>query len=208
MSGRRAAPPAPRGNIARGVFLLARGKAEGLGQFAPTRQAFLASLAPMLAFPLVGFLLVLLASATPSTPAGAGAIGPLEGFTDLIGTLCAVLAPPVLSFELARRWQREALWLRYATALDWVQWVIPVLISVLLIGVYPLLAATLSARVALGLVGLAIVGYALWLHWFVARHGLMLSPGRAALLVFLVNLGTALLAFGPRLLALGSGHSG
>jgi len=37
---------------------------------------------------------------------------------------------------------------------------------------------------------------------------LMLSPGRAALLVFLVNLGTALLAFGPRLLALGSGHSG
>jgi len=195
MSGRRAAPPAPRGNIARGVFLLARGKAEGLGQFPPTRQAFLASLAPM-------------GSAVPSTPAGAGAIGPLEGFTDLIGTLCAVLAPPVLSFELARRWQREALWLRYATALDWVQWVIPVLISVLLIGVYPLLAATLSARVALGLVGLAIVGYALWLHWFVARHGLMLSPGRAALLVFLVNLGTALLAFGPRLLALGSGHSG
>lgn len=211
MSGHRLNPfrgPARAGNIARGVFLLARGKAEGLREFAPTPQAFLSSLAPMLALPVVGYLLVLLHDAAPEPHAAGGAIGRLAGLGDLLSTLCAVLGPPVLSFELARRWKREALWLRYATALDWTQWAIPALISVLLIGVYPLLAAALPAQLAVGLMALAIGGYALWLHWFVARHGLALSGGRAALLVVLVNLGTALLAFGPRLLVLGRGHIG
>ncbi len=49
---------------------------------------------------------------------------------------------------------------------------------------------------------LGLGGYALWLHWFLARHGLALSRFRAALLVVVVNLGTALLVLAPRLLAL------
>jgi len=45
-----------------------------------------------------------------------------------------------------------------------------------------------------------VVGYALWLHWFLARHGLALSRLRAALLVAGVNLGTGMLVMLPRLL--------
>jgi hypothetical protein len=40
--------------------------------------------------------------------------------------------------------------------------------------------------------------YGLWLHWFIARHGLDLSSWRAALLVVAVNMGTVLLVLGPR----------
>ncbi|MDE2582985.1 MAG: hypothetical protein KGL52_15230 [Rhodospirillales bacterium] len=184
------------GNIAIGVLLLARGRAEGLEQFGYTPQAFLSSLAPLVAFPLVGYLLVAVGGGSPQ---GGGQLGALA---DLLATLCALLAPPVLSFELAARWRRQALWLRYATALNWTQWAVPLLASALLLLAYPLLAAALSARVALGIVGLAIAFYALWLHWFIARHGLSLSPGRAAVLVLIVNLVTGVLVLGPRLLAL------
>jgi hypothetical protein len=43
--------------------------------------------------------------------------------------------------------------------------------------------------------------YGLWLHWFLARNALGLSAFRAVGLVFLVNLGTAVVVLGPRLLA-------
>jgi hypothetical protein len=46
-----------------------------------------------------------------------------------------------------------------------------------------------------------VSGYALWLNWFLARHGLALGGGRAALLVAGVTLGNALLVFGPGVLA-------
>jgi hypothetical protein len=53
------------------------------------------------------------------------------------------------------------------------------------------------------LFAICLGGYALWLHWFLARHGLALSGRRAALLVLGVNLGTALMVFGPRFLTAG-----
>ncbi|MGC8477614.1 MAG: hypothetical protein ACP5NP_14795, partial [Acetobacteraceae bacterium] len=115
-------PRRKTGNIARGVALLAVGRAEGLEQFAGTPQALLSSLAPLLAFPLVGFLLSAI-----GRPAGT-----LPALADLLGAICAALAPPVLSWEFARRWQRTELWLRYATALNWCQWVVPLLAAVLL----------------------------------------------------------------------------
>lgn len=186
MSGRRP------GNIVRGVALLARGKAEGLDQFASTPQAFLSSLAPLVAFPLVGFLLSVI-----GRPASA-----LSALADLLGALCAALAPPVLSWEFARRWECTDRWLRYATALDWCQWVVPLLAALLLTLAYPVLASGLPGRAAIGVVGLVIVAYALWLHWFIARRGLGLSAGRAVILVLVVNLGTGILAIGPRLLSL------
>jgi hypothetical protein len=57
------------------------------------------------------------------------------------------------------------------------------------------------------LVVAGLAGYGLWLHWFVARHGLGLGAGRAALLVVGVNLGTIVLVLGPRLLVLAFGGS-
>ena len=43
---------------------------------------------------------------------------------------------------------------------------------------------------------LGVAAYSLWLHWFVARHGLALSRWRSAVLVVLVNGGTLVLAVG------------
>jgi hypothetical protein len=190
--GRRPAP----GSVVIGVVRLARGRADGMRQFGTTRDAFLASLAPLVAFPLVGGVLMLLA--------GAG----LEALTDLLATLCALLGPPVLSFQVARLWGREAAWLRFATAFNWCQWVIPVLGSVLLLVLGVLVGLGLPPSLARGGVLLGIVAYGLWLHWFVARQGLGLSGLRAAVMVVGVNLGTVVLVLGPRLLALAAGEVG
>ncbi len=131
MPDRRRGPR--RGNIVLGMLLLARGKAEGFDQFGYTLQAFLSSLAPLIAVPVVGYLLL---AAHGGEPARAG--GELGALSDLLATICALLAPAVLSYELAKLWRRQALWLRFATALNWSQWVIPVLASVLLLVGYPL----------------------------------------------------------------------
>jgi hypothetical protein len=174
----------------RGIVRVARGRADGIDQFSGTGQGFLASLAPLVAFPLVGtFLLLLNGNGAPA-------------LTDLLATVAVLLAPPVLSFELARLWGRQARWLRFATAFNWCQWLLPVLASVLLVALGTLLQAGLPERAATVALVLGLGGYALWLHWFLARHGLALSWIRAALLVAGVNLGTALLVLVPRLLAL------
>jgi hypothetical protein len=192
MSGRARGPGASPGSIVLGVARLARGRADGLSQFGATRESFLASLAPLVAFPLVGGMLMLL---------GGGGIGAL---LDLAATLCALVAPPVLSFELARWWQREAAWLRFATAFNWCQWAIPVLGSLLLLIAGLLASIGLPRHAAGGIALLGLVSYVLWLHWFLARHGLGVSRLRAAVLVLGVNLGTVIIVVGPRILALAS----
>jgi len=183
------APPQPP-NVLRGIVRIARGRPDGLEQFAGRIQGFLASLAPLLAFPLVGTLLLLLN--------GGGALA----IADLFATVAVVLAPPVLSWEFARLWHREGHWLRFATAFNWCQWLLPALASLLLLSAGALLDAGMPQHTATGLVVFGLAGYGLWLHWFLARHGLALSRLRAALLVAGVNLGTAALVLGPRLLAL------
>ena len=109
----------------------------------------------------------------------------------------------MLSYEPARWWKRTDQWLRFATALNWCQWAIPVLASVLLIVAYPMLAGAMSAQFAGGVVIAVLACYALWLHWFLARHALMISAIRAVLLVVVVNLGTLLLVLGPSMLLAG-----
>jgi hypothetical protein len=187
MSGRARGPT---GSIVVGVMRLARGRADGFSQFGATRESFLASLAPLIAFPLVGGVLMLV---------GGGGTGALS---DLLATLCALIAPPVLSYEIARLWHREAAWLRFATAFNWCQWAIPVLGSMLLLALGMLVALGLPRNAARVLALLGLVGYGLWLHWFVARHGLGLSRFRAAVLVVGINLVTIIIVVGPRFLAL------
>ena len=88
-----------------------------------------------------------------------------------------------------------------------VQWAIPVLSVGLVVLAGMLVAIGVPTDAALVIVVIGLGGYALWLHWFLARHGLGLSPGRAAMLVVGVNLATILLVLGPRLLLLGFGGS-
>ena len=193
MSGPARAPRS--GSVVLGVLRVARGRADGFAQFGATRKSFLASLAPLIAFPLVGCALMLM---------GGGGVSALS---DLFATVCALVAPPVLSFEIARLWRRDAAWLRFATAFNWCQWAIPVLGSALLLTLGMLVAAGLPRTVARGIALLGLVGYGLWLHWFIARHGLGVSRFRAALLVLGVNLATVLIVIGPRFLALATGEA-
>lgn len=171
----------------RGVLLLARGRKEGLLLFRATPEGFLASLAPLLSVPLAGAGLLLL---------GGGAVPALAL---LLIALTAQLAPPVLSHALARAWGREAGWLRYATAYNWCQWAVLALMLGLMAVLGALTGAPPPAVAATPLFSFATGGYALWLHWLVARHGLGLGGGRAALLVLLVSLGAMALVIGPAL---------
>jgi hypothetical protein len=196
MSGHTRGQRPRSGSIVLGVVRLARGRADGFQQFAATREAFLASLAPMVAFPLVGGTLMVLGG------------GGLAALSDLLATICALVAPPVLSFEIARLWGRQQSWLRFATAFNWCQWAIPVLGSALLLFLGMLIVLGLPRSLARALVVLGLVSYGLWLHWFLARHGLGLSRLRALLLVLGVNFVTVLIVMGPRILDLGAGGPG
>jgi hypothetical protein len=174
--------------ILRGLFLMARGAKSGIKEFDNTMDAFTASLAPLIAFPLVG--------------AGVSALGgqwqlALTGF---LSHLCAVLALPLITHEFARRTGREALWLRTATALDWSFWLlVPLLFVAAVAGAIlvqfglPLVNAEYAA---FGLMG----GYLFWYHWFIVRTGLVLGRGQAAFLVAVTGIVIALFTAGPFLL--------
>lgn len=185
MSGDRPAGPAQR-SLVRGIWRLARLDRTGFADFAATPQAFLSSLAPLLAFPLVGGLLMLLR--------GMG----LVAVTDLLATLVLVLAPAVISEALARRWGREAAWLRMAVAFNWTQWAVPVVAMLLLLVAGMLRVAGFSDAMAVTAWVFGLAAYAVALHWFLARQGLGVTRGQAVVFVLAVNLGTAVLVFVPR----------
>jgi hypothetical protein len=181
---------APRPSVLRGIVRLAQFRADGFAEFTPSRAAFLNSLAPLIAFPLVGAGLML---------AGGGGVAALS---DLLATAVALLGPPVISFALAAAWGRESAWLRYAVAFNWCQWTLPVVAVLLLMALGMLMRVTgIGQSVGAVVFLLGLLGYGLGLHWFLARRGLGLSGGRAAAFVVAVNLGTGLLVLGPRMLA-------
>jgi hypothetical protein len=179
------------GNPLAGLLLVGRGRREGIALFGGSANAYLASLAPLIAFPLVGSFLLLISG------------GGLAAVTDFLEVICALLGPAVFSHVLARHWKREAEWLRFATAFNWCQWLMPVVLLILLVVLGVALQAGLprDAAGAVALGGLAL--YALWLHWFLARHGLALSTWRAVAMVAWVNVGTLVLLLAPRLVLMG-----
>jgi hypothetical protein len=181
MSGQRAA------GVLLGITRLARFDRRGFAAFPENREAFLSSLAPLLAFALVGAGLTLLHSEA------------MDAVGELAATICAMLAPAVLSHFFARAWQREQRWLTYATAFNWCQWAIPITAGALVLVAAVLSAAGVPGHVAAaGAIG-GVLAYALMLHWFLARYGLALSGWRATSIVIATNLGTALLVLLPRL---------
>ncbi|HKM64074.1 MAG TPA: hypothetical protein VJY39_16455 [Acidisphaera sp.] len=183
-------PPAVR--ILRAMALCARGRAEGIAMFGDTPAAFLASLAPLIAFPLVATL-------TSITAHGGGA----QSLSDLVVFLQAfdaLLALPVVSHALARWWGREEAWLRYATAANWCHWLLEVAFMVAIFAAAVLAAFGLPGNLLLGPFLLAAAAYSLWLQFFLARRGLGLRRGRAWLLVIVGNVIAAMLIAGPALL--------
>jgi hypothetical protein len=177
-----------RKSIIVGIVRVACGRIDGIALFGSSTQAFLASLAPLVAFPLVGAVLAAFSE------------GPQRALTGLAMTLCALLTPAVVSYELAKVWKRGEAWLRFATAFNWCEWILPVLACLIMVPLSVAISMGLSEDAA-SLMLLGSLGtYGLWLHWFLARNALALSRSRAVALVVLVNLGTALAVMGPHLL--------
>ncbi len=171
-------PANARRNVALGILLLARGRPAGFDQFGNTSQVLLASLAPLVAFPLVATVLLLLND------------GNLGAMSDFFKFLCTLVTPLVVSFEVARRWGREAAWLHYATAFCWCQWAVPLAVVALLMALAPAMWLGLPGEAAGVGFWLGVVAYVLWLQWFLARRGLDLSALRAAGLVGMVTAAT------------------
>jgi hypothetical protein len=174
----------PKTSVIAGLTKLAQGDATGILHFGHTPRAFLLSLVPMIALPLtIGFATIL-----------SGAV--VQALEDLTASLCVLLLPPFISHTLAKVWKREEPWLRFAIAFNWCQFAL----SVLCIGALLTLGVVLGtagasansdmAMAVVALMCLGIVGYGLWLHWFVARCGLAVSGGRAALVVLATYAGT------------------
>jgi hypothetical protein len=175
--------------VLRGMGLIARGRAAGLNCFRDTPQAFLYGLTPGLG--------ILVASIVEGVAEGNGA----HAMADIPGTLCVLLAPSVLSYEVARLWGREAFWNRYIVAFNWCQWLLPVIAFVLLVCLGLAHFVGVDPQTGLPVLVISLAGYALWLNWFIARHGLALSGWRAAGLVATVNAGTMAIVFGPTFIA-------
>jgi hypothetical protein len=178
-------------SIARGIIRIARFRSAGLAEFEASRQGFLNSLAPLLAFPLVGAVLEVLQGQVT------------VALADLCASVVAVLVPLVISEALATRWGVGDAWLRYAVASNWSQWAMPLALAALISSLWLLDQMGLktnSSMVAGGAVG--VVCYGVALHYFLARAGLGLSRWKAGGLVALCDVVTVIVVLGPRLLAL------
>ena len=174
--------------ILRGMILIARGRAEGMNCFRDTPHAVLYSLTPGIG--------VLIAAVLQGLFGKEGAAALVE----IPGTLCVLLAPSVLSFELARFWGRDGFWNRYIVAFNWCQWVLPVAGMILVLVLAIARTAGVGGGTGFAVIFVCLAGYALWMNWFIARHGLALSKGRAAGFVAAVNLGTMAIVVVPSFL--------
>jgi hypothetical protein len=183
-------PPAVR--VLRAIVLCARGRPEGIAMFGSTPPAFLASLAPLIAFPLVATL--------TSLTSHRGSAEMLSDVAVFLQAFDALLALPVVSHALARHWGREEAWLRYATAANWCHWLLEAAFILAIFAAALLAAVGLPGNVLLGPLLLAAAVYSLWLQFFLARRGLGVRRGQAWVLVILGNVVAAALIAGPALL--------
>ena len=186
---RGAKPDGPNGRVALGLLLIGTGRAAGFAQFGANADAFLASLAPLLA------ILIVLGGVI------AWSGHPWAGLSAVLTGVCDLLAPAVIAELFCRLWHRRQHWALYANVLNCAQW--------LMVAVLLLLLPVASLGSAMGLsmqqAGLLLMGlfglYVMWFHWFAARHTLDLSRPRALLVMLAVVFGTGLLLQAPLLLA-------
>jgi len=198
MTDRPFGPKKPRNTLIALARLL-RGDRAAMALFDATPRGFLNSFIPLAALPVVAAVATLAKGDVP------------RALTDLLAAVCVLALPPVISHALARRWQREDRWLRFAVMFNWTQFGLSALfVAVLamlgvLLGTSETEPATNGIVVAVVLLCLAVLCYGLWLHWFIARHGLNLTRGQAAFVVFATYAGTLVLVLGHSLLSLDRG---
>ncbi|PHK96949.1 hypothetical protein CR162_00820 [Pseudoroseomonas rhizosphaerae] len=156
----------------RGALELARGRPAGLRWFPTTPEGALRSFwAAALCVPVFLLLRLLLEPLMLLTPRGVAAEG--------IGYVAGWAAYALASRHVARLLGRGGDWPRFIAAWNWataLQYGAVLFLS--------LIALPLPEPVQ-DLLSLGIIGYTLWLEWFVARHALRLPVLPAASLVLL-----------------------
>jgi hypothetical protein len=164
-------PGGPIASVFQGVLLLGRGRAEGLNCFGATMDALMSALAPYVALIGVGAFALIARHGTA-----------IEAVRLLL-LLCVLLVRPVVSQILAQRWNRQGLWLRFATASLWASWLVQALIIIAFFLLHAMAPDLAESRVVGTGIMLGLQAYDLWLAWFIARVGLIVGPGRAAIVV-------------------------
>ncbi len=177
----------PNGRVAWGLLLIGASRPAGFAQFGATTEAFLASLAPLVA------LLIVLSGVMGWSVKTGWSLNLLHWLYFFLALLCGVLAPAVIGDLFCRLWDRRQNWALYANVLNCGQWLMMAVMIVLLPLASITVAFGLSPDDAVLLVLVAVTIYAMWFHWFVARHALNLSRGRAVLVMIGVVFGTGLI---------------
>jgi hypothetical protein len=168
-----------------GALLLARGRAAGVMAFAPSaaeaRASFVAALICLPIFLLLRGL----------GGGGVAAADPARALVaDLIAYVCSWAGFALAALPLCEAMGRRALWPRLVAAWNWVN-----LVQYVVLAGFALPSLLGVSGVVMDALGLAAVGYALWLQWFTARAALGVSGMRAAGFVVL-DLGIALFLSG------------
>lgn len=189
MSSRRQQRQRPDpGSIVRGLLLLARFDRSGIEEFGNSIPAFSASLAPLVAFPIVGAGLI----ASQGDYVTAAIV--------FLSRLSAVLMQPVATELGARLTGGHPRWLRTSTALNWSVWLLlPLVLIAALLG-NVLMAMHVGERLATMIAIGASILYLLAIQWFVLRVGLRIKIWQALLILIGTNLAMLLVDALPYLL--------
>jgi hypothetical protein len=176
-------PPVHRSGL--GLLYLAIGRREGFADFGDTTEAYLASLAPLIAFDLVNAVLAALAGRVHTA------------ILKFLILLCMWLGPAVISHPLCRRWGRVEAWSRYVNILNWAVMLMYVVNALAIFIAALLISAGAPAPAVQAVMTLAMVAYGLWFQWFVARGTVAVSRWRTVLLLLSTVFGTALMIAVP-----------
>lgn len=162
----------------RGMFMLGRGKREGINEFSNSSDSVLSALAPWIALAVVGNLLPLLMMKFKDTHAVYISV------SIFLVKICSLMITVAIIHAFAVLWKNEDNWKQTTVAVLWCFWV-PILDCILFFLIVGLLFAG-SPNILMALFGLASIlylAYSLWLNWFVIKVGLQTTAARSAVIV-------------------------
>ncbi|CAI3947675.1 unnamed protein product [Commensalibacter communis] len=162
----------------RGMFMLGRGKREGINEFSNSSDSVLSALAPWIALALAVNLLPILMMRFKDMHAVSISISMF-----LVKICCLLVTVGIIHF-FASLWNSEANWKRTTVAILWCFWV-PILDFFLFFIIVGLFFAGLP-NIFMALFGLASVlymAYSIWLSWFVVKVGLQTTTSRSVMII-------------------------
>ncbi|WP_271828829.1 hypothetical protein [Commensalibacter communis] len=162
----------------RGMFLIGRGKREGIQEFSNSSDSVLSALAPWIALALAVNLLPILMMRFKDMHAVSISISMF-----LVKICCLLITVGIIHF-FASLWNNEANWKQTVVAILWCFWV-PILDFFLFFIIAGLFFAGLP-NIFMALFGFASVlymAYSIWLSWFVVKVGLQTTTSRSVVIV-------------------------